>query len=78
MQACDAVLASKDLVISEMVAELKFKDEEYQLAIEQQSEDITDLVAIMARQVRNAFSLVATAILMFDHLIGTQMLGLQC
>lgn len=78
MQACDAVLASKDLVISEMVAELKFKDEEYQLAIEQQSEDITDLVAIMARQVRNAFSLVATAILMFDHLIATQMLGLKC
>lgn len=51
MQACDAVLASKDSVINEMVAELKNKDEEYQIAIEQQSKDITDLVAIMARQV---------------------------
>jgi len=45
------VLASKDSVISEMVAELKCKDEEYQIAIEQQSKDITDLVAIMGRQV---------------------------
>lgn len=45
------MLASKDAVINEMVAELKFKDEEYQVAIEQQAKDFNDLCTIMARQV---------------------------
>jgi len=45
------VLASKDSIINEVIAELKCKDEEYHIAIEQQSKDITDLVAIMAHQV---------------------------
>lgn len=54
VQACDAVLASKDAVINEMVAELKFKDEEYQVAIEQQAKDFNDLCTIMARQVRSS------------------------
>ena len=56
LQACDAVLASKDAVINEIIAELKFKDEEYQIAIEQQAKDINDLCTIMARQVRRGFS----------------------
>jgi hypothetical protein len=55
MQACDAVLASKDAVINEIIAELKFKDEEYQIAIEQQAKDINDLCTIMARQVLRWF-----------------------
>ena len=55
MQACDAVLASKDAVINEIIAELKFKDEEYKIAIEQQAKDVNDLCTIMARQVLRWF-----------------------
>lgn len=45
------MLKSKDKVISEITAELKDKDEEYNAAIEQQSKDIDDLMAAMSRQV---------------------------
>lgn len=52
------MLDSKNSVINEIVAELKFKDEEYQIAIEQQEKDINDLCTIMAHQAQRHFIFV--------------------
>lgn len=46
------MLLSKDAVIKEIFTELKAKDAEYNLAIQQQAKDTDDLVSHMARQVR--------------------------
>jgi hypothetical protein len=50
-QACNAVLNSKDKVIQEICAQLKAKDVEYSLTVEQQAIDINNLMATMSRQV---------------------------
>lgn len=46
------MLLSKDAVIKEIFTELKAKDVEYNLAMQQQAKDTDDLVSHMARQVR--------------------------
>lgn len=46
------MLLSKDAVINEIFTELKAKDVEYNLAMQQQAKDTDDLVTHMARQVR--------------------------
>ncbi len=50
-QACNAVLNSKDKVIQEICAQLKAKDIEYSLTVEQQAIDMNNLMATMSRQV---------------------------
>jgi hypothetical protein len=50
-QACNAVLNSKDKVIQEICAQLKAKDVEYSLTVEQQAIDMNNLMATMSRQV---------------------------
>ncbi len=50
-QACNAVLNSKDKVIQEICAQLKAKDLEYSLTVEQQAIDMNNLMATMSRQV---------------------------
>lgn len=50
-QACNAVLNSKDKVIQEICAQLKAKDVEYTLTVEQQAIDMNNLMATMSRQV---------------------------
>jgi mannitol/fructose-specific phosphotransferase system IIA component (Ntr-type) len=50
-QACNAVVNSKDKVIQEICAQLKAKDVEYSLTVEQQAIDMNNLMATMSRQV---------------------------
>jgi len=47
---CEAIIASKDSLISEFRLELKGKDEEYVKSLKQQGEDITQLIARMRKQ----------------------------
>jgi hypothetical protein len=50
-QACNTVLNSKDKVIQEICAQLKAKDVEYSLTVEQQAIDMNNLMATMSHQV---------------------------
>jgi dynein regulatory complex protein 1 len=47
---CEAIISSKDSLISEFRLELKGKDEEYVKSLKQQGEDITELIARMRKQ----------------------------
>ena len=47
---CEAIITSKDSLISEFRLELKGKDEEYVKSLKQQGEDITQLIARMRKQ----------------------------
>ena len=47
---CEAIISSKDSLISEFRLELKGKDEEYVKSLKQQGEDITQLISRMRKQ----------------------------
>ena len=55
MESCNAIIASKDELISDFQLQLRGKDEEYVRTLRQQAEDIDSLIS----RIRKEFKVIA-------------------